>query len=426
MLKIREELTLPTVERSGFEAGLLDEERVIQDKVHCFAADVMRPIGQLLDAMSATDAVAASSPFWEFHAQATQLGVEAEALAELPPHIAVRVQTLIAEELGWGDLGLAVSLGAAGVPLMMAQATGDDELVAMATGKLGCWVVTQPDRGSDVTSLYASERHPGSQGNIGNLTARVGADEIVIDGTTSEWISNGAVAQVGMLYVPADYGQGFFDDEGHPNGIGIIVPFDLPGVTQSEPLTKLGQRALPQGAIRFDNVKVPRSFAICDRDSYRANFASSWSYAGTFMSQASTGLARAAFELALAYAHERRQGGATLAEHQLVRYRLGAMARKVELIRAVSRRASEFSQMAPNPHPYVTAQAKVTCTEQAFEVACEALQMFGAVGLTPQQPVEKLFRDARASLIEDGENHVLTMRFGGLLSQLYQDGWTRS
>jgi alkylation response protein AidB-like acyl-CoA dehydrogenase len=102
------------------------------------------------------------------------------------------------------------------------------------------------------------------------------------------------------------------------------------------------------------------------------------------------------------------------------------MARSVELIRAMSRRASEFSQTAARPHPYVTAQAKVTCTEQTFEVASEALQMFGAAGLTPRHPVEKLFRDARASLIEDGENHVLTMRFGGLLSRLYQDGWTRS
>jgi acyl-CoA dehydrogenase len=426
MLQIREELSLPTVETSGFEPVLLDQERAVQEKVHRFAREVMRPVGQSLDAMSARDAAAASSPFWEFHSEAAGLGIEPEALADLPPHIAVRVQTLIAEELGWGDLGLAVSMGAGGVPLMMAQATGDAELIAMTAGKLGCWVVTHPDRGSDATALYADERHPGSQGNIGNLTARVGEDEIVIDGTTSEWVSNGAVAQLGAMYIPADYGDGFFDSDGELNGVGVIVPFDLPGVSQSEPLTKLGQRALPQGAIRFDNVKVPRRFALCDRESYKANFASSWSFAGTFMCQTSTGLARAAFELALAYAHERRQGGAALAEHQLVQYRLGRMARNVELIRAVSRRASEFSQMAPRPHPYVTAQAKVTCTEQTFEVAGEALQMFGAAGLTPRHPVEKLFRDARASLIEDGENHVLTMRFGGLLSRLYQDGWTRS
>ena len=426
MLRISEELSLPTAELSGFESGLLDEERDIQEKVHRFARDVMRPTGMALDAMPAEDTAAAGSPFWEFHAAAAGLGVDPEALAELPPHIAVRVQTLIGEELGWGDIGLAVSLGAAGVPLMMAQAAGSDELVEMVTGKLGCWVVTQPDRGSDATSLYAGERHPGSQGNIGNLTAQVSDDEIVINGSTSEWISNGAAAHVGAIYLPADYGQGFFDEEGHPNGIGIIVPFDLPGVTQSGPITKLGQRALPQGAISFDDVRVPRRFALCDRDSFRANFASSWSYAGTFMSQASTGLARAAFELALAYAHERRQGGAILAEHQLVQYRLGDMARKVELIRAVSRRASEFSTIATHPHPYITAQAKVTCTGQALEVVSEALQMFGAVGLTPRHPAEKLFRDARASLIEDGENHVLTMRFGGLLSQLYEDGWTRS
>ena len=92
----------------------------------------------------------------------------------------------------------------------------------------------------------------------------------------------------------------------------------------------------------------------------------------------------------------------------------------------MSRRVSEFAQLAPHTHPYVTAQAKATCTQEAFEVANEALQMFGAAGLTPRHPVEKLLRDARASLIEDGENYVLTMRFGGLLSRLYQDGWTRN
>jgi alkylation response protein AidB-like acyl-CoA dehydrogenase len=426
MLRTSETLYLPSTERSGFEPVLSEDERAIQEKVHRFAADVMRPIGLTLDRMTAAEAIAPASPYWEVLQEAAALGLDNAAIAALPPEVAVRVQCLIAEELGWGDMGLAVSIGAAGVPLMVAQSAGNDELVELATGKIGCWVVTHSDRGSDVTSLYPEERHPGSLGNPGSLQARVTDDEIIINGSSSEWISNGAVAQIGALYIPADYGDGLLGDDGHPNGIGVVVPFDLEGVTLGEPITKLGQRGLPQGAIHFNDVRVPRRYALAERDGFYSAFAASWSWAGTFLSQASTGLARAAFELALAYAHEREQGGALLADHQLTQYRLGLMGRGVEATRALSRRTTQFATMAPRTHPYVTAQAKATCTQETFEVVNEALQLFGAVGLTPRHPAEKLLRDARASLIEDGENYVLTMRFGGLLSRLYRDGWTRS
>ena len=425
MLRIHDDVYLPTTERSGFEPALATEERAIQDKVHAFAAEVMRPIGRRLDAMTADEAIAPGSPYWEVMSEAATL-LDNDALAALGSEAAMRVQCLIAEELGWGDLGLGASIGVAGIPLLIAQSAGNQELMELCVGRIGCWAVTQPDRGSDVTSLYASERHPGSPGNTGMLHARVTDDEVIIDGQSSEWISNGAVADVGALYIPADYGDGLLDEDGHPNGIGVIVPFDLPGVSIGPPLTKLGQRALPQGAIHFDDVRVPRRFAVTGRETYYAGFASVWSWAGTFLSQASTGLARAAFELALAYAHEREQGGAPIARHQLVQYRLGSMGRTVEAVRAVSRHVSGFANTAPHSHPYVTAQGKVTCTQGAFEVVDEALQMFGAVGLTPRHPLEKMLRDARTSLIEDGENHVLTMRFGSLLSRLYQDGWTRS
>ena len=205
------------------------------------------------------------------------------------------------------------------------------------------------------------------------------------------------------------------------------MPFDLEGVTVGEPIEKLGQRALPQGAIHFDDVRVPRRFAIAERDGFYPGFTSSWSWAGTFLSQASAGLARAAFEQALAYAHERVQGGALLADHQLVQYRLGRMGRSVETARAMARRVSEFAQMAPHTHPYITAQAKVDLHAGDLRGGQR-----GASDVRRRRAhsrnirVEKLLRDARASLIEDGENYVLTMRFGGLLSRLYQDGWTRN
>jgi acyl-CoA dehydrogenase len=68
----------------------------------------------------------------------------------------------------------------------------------------------------------------------------------------------------------------------------------------------------------------------------------------------------------------------------------------------------------------------VTVTEEALKVASEALQLFGGAGTSREFPIEKLFRDARAALIEDGENHIITARVGLLAQQLYAEGWAQS
>ena len=94
-------------------------------------------------------------------------------------------------------------------------------------------------------------------------------------------------------------------------------------------------------------------------------------------------------------------------------------------MRAVSRRATDYTFLSPAKHPYFTAGSKVTCTDLAFEVADEAVQLFGGYGLTREYPVEKLFRDARAARIEDGENHLLSMKFGYLTSLLHRAGWAQ-
>jgi acyl-CoA dehydrogenase len=410
---------LPYVELSGFEV-LSDDERAIQQAMNAFALQVMRPAGIAMDKLSAQDAVAPGSPYWEFLATVVSSGIDFDTDMEgVAPAVMARMQAIAIEELGWGDAGLAVSLGAGSFPKMMSARAGNTELVELCQGKIGAWVGTQPDRGSDGLSLYPSERHPSAaQGNKGNLTAKVSGSDIVINGQSSAWVSNGPVAQVGLLTIAADYGDGFFDDEGHPHGVEVVVPLDLPGVSRGLPLEKLGKRALPQGEIYFDNVTVPKRFALSLGDEYWQGHAGTWSSAGVYMGQIMTGLARAALEHAVDYTNERRQGGTVLANHQLVQYRLGNMARKVETMRAVARRATEYTFVTPQKHPYYTGGSKVTCTDLAFEVADEALQLFGGNGLTKEYPVEKLFRDARAARIEDGENHLLAMKFGYLTSLL--------
>ena len=424
MIPLKSTLTLPAAGLSGFETPLAEEETAIQATVHRFAKDVLRPIGRELDKMSAEAAVAPGSAYYSVFGEFAKLGLDPALLAELPPETAVRIESMIGEELGWGDAGLAISLGVAGVPLQVAAAVGNAELVELCQGRIGCWPATQPDRGSDNQIFDMPREWPqGQPGNIGNLTAKILGDEIVINGQSSAWVSNGAVAEVALAFMCADYGGGFFGENGQPHGVAVIVPLDLAGVSKGKPLEKIGQRALPQGEIYFDNVRVPRRFAVAERDEFYGRASSVWSYLGTYMGQVFTGVARALFEHSLHYCHERRQGGRLLVDHQLTRFRLGEMLRRVETARAVARRSLSYARLSPQTHPYVTASAKVTVTEEAMAVADEAFRLFGGVGTTREFPIEKLVRDVKSALIEDGENRVLTMRFGLLAQQLYAEGW---
>jgi acyl-CoA dehydrogenase len=232
-MQLKTQLTLPSVGLTGFETPLAEEEAAIQASVHRFAREVLRPLGAELDKMSADEVVAPGSPYYTVFAEYAKLGLSPELLGELPPEMAVRLESLIGEELGWGDAGLGVSLGAAGFPLQMAVASGNRELVELCADKIGCWVITQPDKGSDVQVFdMAREWVPGQPGNKGNLWGQLRGDDIVINGQCSAWVSNGAVAQVALCYIGADYGDGFFAADGRPHGMAVIVPLDLPGVTR--------------------------------------------------------------------------------------------------------------------------------------------------------------------------------------------------
>jgi alkylation response protein AidB-like acyl-CoA dehydrogenase len=428
MINLKTELTLPAVGLTGFEAPLNETELAIQDTLHKFAKDVLRPAGRELDKMTAEEVIAPGSPYYEVLGKAAQLGLDSSLLEQMPPETAIRVESIIGEEMGWGDAGLAVSLACVTFPLEMAKAVGNPELIDLCRDKIGCWMSTQPDKGSDVQIFDMAREWPvkGGQGNKGNVWGAVGEDEIVINGQCSAWVSNGVIAQVALAYIGADYGDGFFDANGRPNGAVLIIPLDLPGVSKGKPLDKIGQRALPQGEIYFDNVRVPKRFAIALKDEFYGNLSSVWAFAGCHMGQIFTGVARAAFEMALQYCHERKQGGQLLIDHQLTRWRLGDMLRRVELCRAVARRSLTYARLTPSGHPYATASSKVTVTEEAMKITTEALQLFGGNGTSREYPIEKLFRDVRSAQIEDGENYVLTMRLGLLAQQLYAEGWSNN
>jgi alkylation response protein AidB-like acyl-CoA dehydrogenase len=263
---------------------------------------------------------------------------------------------------------------------------------------LGCWAITEPDHGSDQI-VYATALDIEALGKP-NCIARKDGDSFVVTGQKAAWVSNGNIADAAALFCAIDDGQGI-------EGVGaLLVPLDDPAVSRGKPLDKIGQRPLNQGELFFDGVRVPVDHLVIPPQAYAVFGDLGLSQANSGMGAVFTGLAQAGLDLAVAYAKERVQGGVPIFEHQSVKARLFEMFRKVEAARALNRRVVEYNAVNPPQLQYAIA-SKVTSTNTAFEVTSAALQIYGGNGLSREYPIEKLMRDARASMIEDGCNEVL-------------------
>jgi len=391
---------------TDIELDLDEEQRSIRDAVHTFAAEVMRPAGRDLDRLADPSAVIARhSILWDVFEKFRALGLE--ALDDDPtlvgtPRLA-RIHALVQEELGWGDTGLAISLAVSGFPGMFARLVGRPELIerfaAPGNREIGCWAITEPNHGSDV--LAFNQPHFGESKMHADCIATKDGDDYVIRGQKAAWVSNGSMATVATLFCTLNPSHGLRD------GGVALVPLDLPGVARGTPLDKLGQRALNQGEIFFDDVRIPAEYMIIGADAYQMVVEMVLTMANAHMGVTFVGLARAALEHALAYAHERVQGGVPIAQHQAVKMKLFHMFQQTEAARALARRVFVYNATQQPPLLEYSIASKTFCTQVAFDVAHTAVQVFGGNGLSREYPVEKLLRDARASLIEDGCNDML-------------------
>jgi acyl-CoA dehydrogenase len=394
---------------SGLEEPLSEMEQFVQDTAHRFAEEVLRPAGATIDEMSAEDAIAPESPLWKILEQAAGLGLNVKAMLDLEPLERERIFMIASEELAWGEGGLAGMVLVSQMPGLYAALAGNLKMVDFCDGKLGCWGITEPDHGSD--SLDPDGSTAAIDGAYGrpNCVARIEGDKIIVNGQKAAWVSGGTIAEVCALYCHVEE-----DGKTRP-GVSLIVPLDLPGVTKGKPLEKVGLRCLNQGEIYFDNVEVPISHLLAGPDEYNDFVRHTLAEANAHVANLAVGLARAAYEHAHAYAHERKQGGQPIIRHQNVRYRLFHMFRKVEAARALVRRVVTYNATAPEAALQGSIAAKITATQTSFEVASDALQIFGGNGLTKEYPMEKLLRDARAMLIADGCNEMLALKGGSLL-----------
>jgi alkylation response protein AidB-like acyl-CoA dehydrogenase len=315
------------------------------------------------------------------------------------------------EEMGWGSSDLALTLGVASFPFGALAATGNKALIDQFVKPfvedrearfIGCWPVTEPMHGSDwAMGMFDGGGKPEMAGHV---VAQRDGDSYLLNGQKSAWVSNGTIATHGLVILIADPSRGPL------MGRGVaLVPLDLPGVSKGKPLNKLGQRALNQGEIFFDNVRIPRHLMLVAPDKPAELVGTRGGGPNGALGAVFTGVARAALEAAVDYCKTRVQGGKPIAEHQLVQKRLFEMFTKVENCRLLSRAAMTYNTEASVPAMEYAIASKTYCTQAAFEVASDAVQLFGGNGLSKEYPVEKIFRDARAALIEDGTNDVLSL-----------------
>lgn len=393
----------------GAESVMSELERETHRTIHAFAENVMRPVGMALDKLKSDEVIAAGSPYWHFREEFTKLGITPAAMLEMSGEERGRLFPIVMEEMGWGDAGLSIVAGACSLPPLLALAFNRKFLIERFPDTLGgCWAITEPDHGSD--SLDVSRQAFHAQGVYGrpNCIATIKGDKVIINGQKSAWVSNAPAAEVCLLYCAADTGNGV--DTKH--GCVVMVPLDAPGVSRGKNLDKLGQRALPQGEVFFENVELSTDYIVAGPEDYQRAVYFVHCEANSQMASIFTGVARSAYEMAFAYAHQRKQGGVPIIRHQAVATKLFHMYRKIEASRALAKRVALYNNTASMPSLQTAMAAKITGTQTAFEVASDALQIFGGNGMTKEYPIEKIFRDARLSMIEDGCNDILAIKAG--------------
>jgi len=408
------------------DSGYEGRESELCAEVHEVARDEVRPAGLEIDRMSHDEVRGLDHDEGAYADALDAMHDVVPRSAFLPEEfggdgMSGREFHVVMEEFGWGSSGLAMGFAVDIMPPLFATLAFDDDLresyvEPYLSGELdhqGCWGVTEPAHGSETLQSETLLKE-GNDGVVSpQVTARKEGDEYAIDGAKAPWVSAGPLATHCALHVDVDASEG-------SHGSLAVVPLDAEGADRGEAIDKLGQRDCPQGTVSFDGVRIPERNMVLGPDALHpdtgyVSFDQILCITSSGMAAVSTGLARAAFEEALAYAREREQGGKPIARHQTVKKKLYDMFEKVETARAYSRTVCEhvwdrtlesFEFDASHRHAVA---AQVYCKRLAFEVAHDAVQVHGGNGIKRDYPVEKTFRDARVKLIEDGTLDVLSL-----------------
>ncbi|QCP48014.1 acyl-CoA dehydrogenase [Trinickia violacea] len=298
---------------------------------------------------------------------------------------------VILEEIAAGDGGTSTAISVNNCPVCSILLTyGNDAqkrdwLTPLARGEmLGAFCLTEPQAGSDASAL--------------RTTATRDGDTYVLNGV-KQFITSGKNGDVAIVMAVTDKAAG-------KRGISaFIVPTTTPGYLVARVEDKLGQHSSDTAQIVFEECRVPAANLIgAEGEGYK--IALSGLEGGRIgIAAQSVGMARAAFEAALAYAKERESFGQPLFAHQAMQFRFAEMATQLEAARQLIWHAAALKD-AGKPCLTEAAMAKLFASEAAERICSAALQVHGGYGYLSDFPVERIYRDVRVCQIYEGTSDI--------------------
>lgn len=255
----------------------------------------------------------------------------------------------------------------------------------MASGEwIGGFALTEPQAGSDASGL--------------KTRARLDGDHYVVDGS-KQFISSGKNGEVVIVFAVTD------PDAGKKGISAFIVPTDTPGYEVVSVERKLGQHSSDTCSLAFTNMRVPVENRLgAEGEGYKIALANLEGGRIGIAAQA-VGMARAAFEAAKDYAHERVTFGKPIMQHQAIAFKLADMATRIEAARHMVLHAAALRQ-AGKPCLTEASMAKLFASEMAEQVCSDAIQIHGGYGYLADYPVERIYRDVRVCQIYEGTSEV--------------------
>lgn len=402
-----------------FSLALNEDQLQIQKWVHDFAESVVRPAAEEWDEREEFP--------WPIVEEAAKIGLYgfdfmAQAMLGDPTGLTMPVAI---EELFWGDAGIGLSIFGSGLAAAGIAGNGTPEQVMEWVPQcygtpdkvqLGAFCVSEPDAGSDVSSLRTRAVYDEAK------------DEWTLNGTKA-WITNGGIADIHVVVAAVDpelkgRGQASF-----------IIPPNTPGLSMGQKYKKHGIRASHTSEVVLDDVVVPGSCLLGGKDKLDEKLAkarealtkpktetsgkqpamATFEATRPAVGAQAIGIARAAYEYSLEYAKERKAFGKPIIQNQAIAFMLADMITEIDASRLLVHRAAWLSRNGS----YVNAegsQSKLKAGRTAVWVTERAIQILGGYGYTREYPVERWHRDAKIMDIFEGTEQIQQLVIGRAIS----------
>jgi alkylation response protein AidB-like acyl-CoA dehydrogenase len=369
---------------------LTEEQRMWKKIVHDFVAAEVQPTARDVDETGKLN--------WEAIRKMGPIGLLGLSVPEAYGGAGVDAisAVLALEEVGWACGSTALTLAAHnGLGTSPIVQYGSEELkqkwlplVTSGKGKLASLVMTEPGAGSDL------------QGGITTKAEKSG-NEWIVNGAKM-WCTNASIAEYIITVARTDRGGG-----SHSMSM-ILVPTDAPGLKIGAPEKKMGLHGSPTHAVTYDNVHVPLGNLIGEEGRGLHQTLKTLDGGRIAIGAIALGLARAAFEQAIAYSKERQAFGHRIADFQALQWKLADAATEIEVARTLLHRAAWLKEEG-RPYSIEASMAKLYASEMAERVCYNAIQIHGGYGYSREYPVERMYRDARLMSIGEGTSEIQRM-----------------